>query len=81
MSEQLKPMDIYSSDMSIPFNVAAYCRGHKYSVEAVNLARAIQRRRDAAAALVVAERVFGAADSGYGSALEAILAKMERDPL
>lgn len=52
----LKPMDTYSYFMDTPFDVAAYCRSHKFSVEAVDLARAIASRRKAQLRIDAADR-------------------------
>jgi hypothetical protein len=77
----LKPMDVYSSRMDIPFNVAAYCRGHKLSVEAVNYAKAIQAAHAAKLAEEDAQRRLGQAEMAMLQALQAVLDKMERDPI
>ena len=76
----LKPMDVYS-EMTIPFDVAAYCRGHKLCVQSVNLARAIERRKQAERALAVAESYLEAAEDAVREALASVREKMEKDPI
>jgi hypothetical protein len=71
MSE-LKPMDIYSSDISIPFQVAAYCRGHKFSVEAVNLARAIKTRDSARSLVLNAEKALDGAEARVRACIQQV---------
>jgi hypothetical protein len=41
MSDPIKPMDVYSTGV-IPFSVAAWARGHKFSPRAVELARRLK---------------------------------------
>lgn len=75
-TEKLAPMDIYSSRMDIPFDVATFCRGHKFSVDAVNLARAI---RDAAAAkeeVLAAEKRLASSESIIESCIINVKQKM-----
>lgn len=81
MTEMLQALDVYSSRMEIPFDVAAYCRGHKLSVEAVNYARAIRRLNEADAFVLEAEKLAEAEKINTKAALTAIRKKMERDPL
>lgn len=76
----LKPMDVYSSRMDIPFDVAAYCRGHKLSVEAVNYARAIAKAHAAELRIACAQKEADHAESEMRNALQAVRAKMKRDP-
>lgn len=66
----LKPMDTYSSFMDIPFDVAAYCRSHKFSVEAVDLARAIASRHKAQLRIDAADRDMTVALEEYDHAVE-----------
>jgi phosphohistidine phosphatase SixA len=73
----MKPMDIYSSEMTIPFDVAAYCRGHKLSVEAVNLSRAIKARQQAREVVRQAEEALQVAESVYEQALMVVKQKMQ----
>mgnify|MGYP000143149130 CR=1 FL=1 len=77
----MRKMDIYSSSLDIPFNVAAYCRGHRLSIEAVNLSRAIQQRESAKALVAQAERLLEEKESALRAALQDVNAKMQRDPL
>ena len=80
MSIKDKAMDVYSWRMDTPFSVAAYCRGHKFSVEAVNYARAIRRADEAEAAIALAQKVADAAEKELSEALKAVQSKMEREP-
>jgi len=66
----LKPMDTYSYFMDTPFDVAAYCRSHKFSVEAVDLARAIASRRKAQLRIDAADRDMAVALEEYDHAVE-----------
>lgn len=74
------PMDIYSSRMDISFDEAAYCRGHKHSPEAVNLARAIRAAESARLAVLNAEGDLGRAEEIVKAAQAALKQKMDRDP-
>lgn len=53
--QKLKPMDAYGQ-LDVPFDVAAYCRGRKLSIEAVELHRALKVREDAREVLAQAEK-------------------------
>lgn len=77
----LKPMDVYSSSPDIPFNVAAYCRGHKFAIEAIQLRHAIERRAQARLAVQVAEKMLDTRGDELRAAMVAIQQKMDRDPL
>lgn len=79
MSEKLTPMDRYSA-MDIPFDIAAYCRGHKFSVQAVELTRAIGRRDGAKMQLENAERALEEAEADVKKALASVRQRMEDDP-
>jgi hypothetical protein len=70
--EMLKPMDVYSSSMDIPFEVAAYCRGHKFSVEAVRLSRAIKARSLARIEQAAAEVAYDLANAEVHDAIKAV---------
>ena len=74
-------MDIFSAYMDVPFDVAAYCRGHRHCPEAVNLMRAIKKRQDADQRLKSAELcVEIIRNVDFANALIDIREKMERDP-
>lgn len=75
------PMDVFSTYMDIPFDVAAYCRGHKFAVEAVALSRAIRARKEAERAVELAEIASDRVRREYDEALVAMRQKMEKDPL
>lgn len=74
----IKAMDVYSSRMDIPFSVAAYCRGHKFSVEAVNYARAIQEFQKAEEDVRRAQEFADSAEAKMLEARKAVEEKMER---
>lgn len=76
----LRPMDIYSTH-EIDFNMAAYCRGHKFSIEAVRLAKAIRNEQETRRQLAHAEMLLDSALESLKAAKAAVHAKMERDPL
>lgn len=76
----MKPMDVYSSAMDIPFDVAAYCRGHKFSMEAVELGRAIRGRHQAKIDIEIACQEEKVATDRYEQALKSLREKMEREP-
>lgn len=75
----LKPMDIYSSRMDIPFDVAAFCRGRKLSPEAVELSRALSAVHAAEAQVSVAQEAHDAAMQRYNAAVVAVQVKMQKD--
>lgn len=79
MNEPLSAMDVYSSRMSLPFDLAAYCRLHKHSVEAVNYARAIRAATIAADGLLASQRLSDEAEKRLEDAMQAVRDKMERD--
>ena len=79
-SSTTKPMDVYSAYMDIPFDVAAYARGHKFCVEAVNLSRAIKHRQQADEEVRRAAALVDKTQDGFRVALEAMREKMKRDP-
>lgn len=74
------PMDVYSSTFEIDFNTAAYCRGHKYSPEAVKLAQAIRQKKAAEDLVRNAENVLHEKREALSNALQAVQEKMKRDP-
>lgn len=78
--EKLKPMDVYS-ELSVPFELAAYCRGRKLSVEAVNLSRALVRLTSAREAARKAEVLLENAEKDVAVKLDQVRLKMERDPV
>lgn len=78
-TDPLKPMDIYSTDMTIPFDIAAYCRGHKFCQEAVDLSKAIRRRAEMREALAKAERDLQNADNIVTIAIANTRRRMDGD--
>lgn len=78
-TEPLKPMDIYSSDMTIPFDIAAYCRGHKFCQEAVDLSKAIRRRTEMREAVAKAERELQNSENIVTVAIGNVRRRMEGD--
>lgn len=80
MSAQLKPMDVYS-EITTPFDIAAYCRGHKLSLQAVRLSRAITSRRQAEKEVRDAEARLEAAEKLQADAVAAVREKMKKDPV
>ena len=75
----MKPMDIYSSRMDIPFDVAAFCRGRKLSPEAVELSRALQSVEVAQTQLTAAQIMHDNAMERFRAAVSAVQAKMQKD--
>lgn len=75
------PMDIFSSDLAIPFEVAAYCRGHKLCVQTVGLSRALKAREVLYKQRDEAETILRAAEQQVEEAIGAVYAKMEREPI
>lgn len=71
-------MDVYAT-MQVTFEVAAYCRGHKYTPEAVGLARAIRAYDAALEGLRNAEIVLATAEANIATANEAARIRMEAD--
>lgn len=78
MTDKLKPMDMYA-DMSVPFDVAAYCRGHKFSPEAVRLTKALKARKEAEAHLALAEGLLDRARDDVRDACAQARVRMEND--
>lgn len=74
----LKPMDVYA-DITIPFDVAAYCRGHRFCIEAVALTKAIKDKDSARSAVEVAERWLAAAEKKVDDAVTAARTRMDAD--
>lgn len=79
--EKLKPMDVYSSDMAIPFEVAAYCRGRKLCPQAVNLRKALAERLVAKYQLAQAEWKLAQSEDAVASCIVAVQTKMADDPI
>lgn len=71
-------MDIYST-MLIPFHVSAYCREHRYCVEAVELARALRDKDAAETKIMAAQREADAAEARMAAAVKATLDKMRKE--
>lgn len=75
----LKPMDVYA-DMRVPFEVAAYCRGHKFCGEAVALSKALREREAAQAAIKAAEKAFWRAEQAVDAAVQNAKQRLDSDP-
>lgn len=75
----MKPMDVYSSRMDIPFDVAAFCRGRKLSPQAVELSRALAVVATADLQLSVAQESHDAAMQRYYAAIDSVRALMQTD--
>ena len=75
----LTPMDVYTA-YEIDFNMAAYCRGHKYSPEAVELARALRAKKAAEMSVRMAEQEVERCKARLNDAVSKMKMKMERDP-
>lgn len=75
--EQLKPMDIYSSSR-VPFDVAAYLRGHKFSIVASDLTRALKTEDAAKEAMDRATATYEDAVEKRLKAVEAAQKEMRK---
>lgn len=71
-------MDVYSSNR-VPFDIAAYCRGHKYSPQAVKLARAVKARDAAFTEFMNLEAKIDDCDKAIHDAIAEVRAKMEKE--
>lgn len=80
MGVRPKPLDVYSVDRTVPFDIAAYCRGHKFSIEAVNLRRAIEAKQTALNNVESAERALARADDMMQACIDSVREKMKKDP-
>lgn len=78
MNTPLKPMDIYA-DMEVPFDIAAYCRGHKFCVQAAALTKALHERDNAKAEIDMAEKRLDAARVVLKDRIAAVRVRMEGD--
>ncbi len=78
MKEQLKPMDVYATHL-VSFDIAAYCRGHKFSPQAVTLARALKTYAEAKDQVALAEQKLEDAQNAISAASLAVREKMEAD--
>lgn len=76
--EQLKPMDVYAT-MRVPFDIATYCRGHRFAPCSVNLTRALRAYDAAVAARKAAEADEEAASAAIDNAVAAARGIMESD--
>lgn len=72
-------MDVYS-EMLVPFDVAAFCRGRKLCAEAVALRIRLTQWQEAKAWLTAAERQADRAEQEVKSAIAAARQKMEQEP-
>lgn len=75
----LKPFDVYSSLMQVPFDIAAYCRMHRFSLEAVALTKAIQSVHIAEAKLAEAQKTIDDSRWKLESAIMDVRYKMAKD--
>lgn len=75
--DKTKAIDVFSWRMDIPFDVAAYCRGHKFSVEAVALNQAIRLVEQKENDVTQAERAAEAALANLKACIENVKQKME----
>lgn len=75
------PMDIFSSDLAIPFELAAFCRGHKLCIQTVNLARAIKAKEAAWANVKAADSAMAEAQEALDSAMVDVRTKMDKGPV
>lgn len=71
-------MDVYSV-MMVPFQVGAYCRSHRYSVEAVALARALKEKDAAETLIAQAQKQADAAEAKVVASVKAVEEKMRRE--
>lgn len=71
-------MDVYS-ELSTPFDVAAYCRGRKLCIESARLKKALEHRNEAKERLVAAERDMANCESAVAMYIEAVRLKMEKE--
>lgn len=71
-------MDVYSTNR-VPFDIAAYCRGHKYSPQAVKLARAVRAREAAYQAFLDQEVKVDDCDRAICDAIAEVRQKMEKE--
>lgn len=69
-------MDVYS-DCRVPFDVAAYCRGHKFSPQAVTLARAVRTRDELYKQFLDLEAQIDNQDGVVTAAIAKVREKME----
>lgn len=76
----LTPMDVYA-EMTVPFDVAAWCRGRRLCVETVELRRALNDRRNAREILAQAERDLAQCEEGVAHRIHDVRQRMERDPV
>ena len=74
------PMDVYSSRMEIPFDVAAWCRGRKLCPESVALRRAIEDLQAKEQRINDAQAQADEAHAKYEEALTKVRQRMEREP-
>lgn len=78
-ANSLSAMDIYSSDMTIPLDIATYCRGCKLAPESVRLRWSIGRFHAAKLQLQVAEQALEVAQQEMSQAIQTVRSRMERE--
>lgn len=74
----MKPMDVYS-EMTIPLDIAIYCRTHRFSIESVELSRAIRKRQQANQSLQLAEKLLEQTEVLVSGRIQAVREQMERN--
>ena len=79
MTDTLKPMDVYATHL-VSFDLAAYCRGHKFSPAAVELTKALHNYKMKKNMALAADLALEQAQNNLSAALEAVRVKMENDP-
>ena len=73
------PMDIYSTTLRVPFEIAAYCRMHKFSQQAADLTRAIKEHQQAKEAYDAACDHMEETSARLDQKIAAVRAKMEQE--
>lgn len=76
MSESLKPMDDFA-DMQVPFDVATFCRGHKFALETVALLKAVRMKNARTEAMRRAEVELENSETSLKAAVDAARRRME----
>lgn len=67
--DTLEPMDVFGR-LTVPFDVAAYCRGHKFKQVCVDLAAALRDEDSAKLSLSLAEKRVEKAQQKVKDAIE-----------
>lgn len=69
-------LDVYS-DLAVPFDIATWCRGHKFSPAAVEIARSLKRRDELRAKLAELESQIEAEEAGLAALVQTAREKMD----